>query len=377
MDNESEKLKNTKVAFVAHPADMEMYRSYIRFLKPDKTYDDKLLLKLFEWSPSYKVTEWTNLTFDGKSFFDAMFVMVPFLPEMKDIRLKKIVEKIDQALAIASEQQCKVAALGAFTSIVLQGQEKNFAQKHNINLTSGNTLTAATVVRSIEQISAKLGVALQDTTLGIVGASGDIGSACVSYFQNKVKTMVLTARSESSLQTMVKNLDSKPECTLEITTDNKAAVSKSDIVIFVTSSYVPMFTQNDFKPGTIVCDASAPLNVTISDKPRKDVFIYHGGILSLPFSLDPGFDIGLASPYTFYGCQIEGALMALDSTLPCSWGRGNITKEKLGSFLQKLYTVPRLDISYSVGKHTYSEEELENYKKEFLHSKNASFRRCA
>jgi len=377
MENDLQNLKNPKVAFIAHPTDMNMYRSYIRYLKPDKTYDDKLLLKLFEWSPSYKIAEWKNLSFDNIDFFDAMFVMVPFLPEMKDISLKKIVEKIDQALTIASDKNYSVAALGAFTSIVLQGQEKDFAQKHNMVLTSGNSLTAATIVRSIEQISSTLGVALDECTLGIIGASGDIGSACVAYMQNKVKAMILTARSEASLQTMVKSLASGSGCDMKLTTDNKAAVAKSDIVLFVTSSYVPMFSQNDFMPGTIVCDASAPLNVRVSSQLRDDVFIYHGGILSLPFTIDPGFDIGLASPNTFYGCQIEGALLALDASLPYSWGRGNISMKKIGDFIRKLYTVPNLRIAYSVGTHTYLQANLHKYKQVFSRIKNKQFLECA
>jgi fatty aldehyde-generating acyl-ACP reductase len=358
--------RKTKVAFVGHPADMELYKAYIRYLKPDKTYSDKLLLKLFEWAPSYKVTDWQGLTFDKSDYFDAHLIMVPFLPDMKDIRLRKVVEKIDQALSISADSGCSVAALGAFTSIVLQGQEQDFAQKHEIKLTSGNTLTAAVIVRSIEKTTAEFGIDLSKATLGIVGASGDIGSGCVSYFGNKVKKMILTARSIGPLETLRECGKGTFTCTVEITTDNNRAVQQSDIVIFVTSAYVPMYSQDDFRPGTIVCDASAPQNVTVADPLRKDVFIYHGGIVSLPFTLDPGFDIGLASPDSFYGCQIEGILLALDDSLPCSWGRGNITREKLDLFLGKLDSLPNLGISLSAGKHVYTDNDLNQYKRFFV-----------
>jgi fatty aldehyde-generating acyl-ACP reductase len=358
--------RKTKVAFVGHPADMPLFRAYIRHLRPDKTYRDELLIKLFEWTPSYQVTEWKDLSFDGRTFFDAVLLMVPFLPEMRDIRLKKVVEKIDQALSIASQAGCTVAALGAFTSIVLQGQEKDFAQKHEIKLTSGNTLTAATIVRSIEKITAELGVDLNKATLGIVGASGDIGSGCVSYFGNKVRKMILTARSIGPLEVLRESRKDSLTCEVEITSDNNRAVLQSDIVVFVTSAYVPIYSQDDFKPGTIVCDASAPQNVTVTDPLRKDVFIYHGGIVSMPFKLDPGFDIGLASPDTFYGCQIEGLLLALDDSLPCSWGRGNITREKMELFFNMLDSLPSLGISFSAGRHIYTTDDLNQYKRSFL-----------
>jgi predicted amino acid dehydrogenase len=356
-----ERHNQVKVAFISHPADMDLYRAYIRHLNPNKSYSDKLLIKLCEWAPSYKVTEWCGLNFNDNDFFDALLIMVPFLPEMRDIRLRKLVEKIDQALSIASQNGCSVATLGAFTSIVLQGQENDFAQKHEIKLTSGNTFTAAIIVRSIEKAAEEFGVDIRKATLGIVGASGDIGSGCVSYFGNRVKKMILTARSTYSLEHLLQSRKDNMACEVEITTDNNKALQASDIIIFVTSAYVPMYSQDDFKPGTIVCDASAPQNVTVADPLRKDVFIYHGGIVSLPFTLDPGFDIGLASLDTFYGCQIEGILLALDNALPCSWGRGNITAEKISLFLKKMDSLPNLGLSFSVGKHVYSNKDLNQY----------------
>ena len=63
---------------------MDQYRKYINYLKPGKTFKDKLLLKLFEWAPPYIVKKWNNISFEGKYFADGIFVMVPFLPEMKD-----------------------------------------------------------------------------------------------------------------------------------------------------------------------------------------------------------------------------------------------------------------------------------------------------
>ena len=113
--------KTGKFALIGHPPDMDLYRAYIKHLKPDKTYRDELLIKLFEWTPSYKVKDFPDISLDGEIFTDGIMIMVPFLPEMRDIKHKKVVEKIEQALSIASEERCTIAALGAFTSIVLPG----------------------------------------------------------------------------------------------------------------------------------------------------------------------------------------------------------------------------------------------------------------
>ena len=353
--------KKRKFVLIGHPPDMDLYRAYIKHLKPDKTYRDELLIKLFEWTPAYKIKEWNDISLDGKVFTDGIMIMVPFLPEMKDIKHKKVVDKIEQALAIASEEGCFIAALGAFTSIVLQGQEKNYSEKYNIKITSGNTLTAALIIKSIEDITEKFGVNLKEQTLAIIGASGDIGSGCVTYFGDKVNKMMLTSRGIPMLEKTVSNIKESINCEVDISNDNKRAVNNSNIIIFATSAYQSLFTVNDFKLGTIVCDASAPLNVKLDGNLRPDVFLYHGGISSLPFELDPGFDIGLASPFTLYGCQTEGILIAHDENLPYSWGRGSISRQKIDTYLNELNRYPSLDVTFTVGNKVYEEEDIIKY----------------
>ena len=119
----------------------------------------------------------------------------------------------------------------------------------------------------------------------------------------------------------------------------------------------------DFKPGTIVCDASAPVNVAIEKELRDDVFIYHGGIAAIPFPLEIDFDIGLASPYTFYGCQLEGLLIGLHPELPCSWGRGNISLEKLGHYLDIFNQYQSLQAAFTLESIYYTEEQIDSYAK--------------
>ena len=351
-----------KVAFVGHPVDIKIFRDYIRFLKPDKTYRDELLVKLFEWMPPYKIKEFASLPGNDHSGINAAFYMVPFLPEMREIKVKRITEKIDQALAMAASDECVIAALGGFTSIVLQGQEADFARKHNIKITSGNSLTAAIIVRSIEEVTEKFGVDLKNSTVAVIGASGDIGSACMGYFCTRVKRLYAAARSVPSLNEVVSRHAGYASCELRITGDNREAIENSDICIFVTSAYTTLFTADDFRPNTIVCDASAPLNVKRSEKGlRKDVFLYHGGIASIPYLIDAGFDLGLASPYTFYGCQLEGLVIAMHPELPCSWGRGNIHREKLDLFLNILDKHPEMGVAFSVENHLYTDTEMKGY----------------
>lgn len=359
--------RREKVAFVAHPVDVTIFKSYVGLLRPDKTYCDALLIKLFEWTQPYLVKQFSALSFSpAQNPVDADLFMVPFLPEMQEISIKKVVDKIENTLALASAGGCTVAALGGFTSIVLQNSEEKYVKKYGIRITSGNTLTAAIIIRSLESIAERFTVDLSSVTLAIIGASGDIGSACLGYFSSRVKKMVLTARSLPALAEVCKRHGgAKATAALEMTDDNQKAVQMADICIFVTSAYTSLFNEKDFKPGTIVCDASAPVNVKIESSVRDDVFIYHGGIASTPFALEVDFNIGLASPYTFYGCQLEGLLLALNPELPCSWGRGNITSEKLSHYLRTIDTIHTLTPAYTIDNRVYSEDQLLHYEQLF------------
>jgi fatty aldehyde-generating acyl-ACP reductase len=355
--------RRDKFACIAHPTDLPLFRSYMRFLKPEKTFRDELLLKLFEWTPAYKIREFIDVTLDGANFSDGVFVNVPFLPEMRDIKLKEVTNKIEQAVAIAAQAGCAVAALGGFTSIVLQGQEERIAERHRIKLTSGNTLTAAIIVRSITELCARFEIDLATRTMAIIGASGDIGSGCAQYFCDKVKKLVLTARGTQLLDKLKSALEPVASCAIETTTDNVYGIQNAAIVICVTSAYGTLFSQADFKAGTIVCDASAPQNVQVDTTLRNDIFLYHGGVAKVPVDLNPGFDIGLAANDTFYGCQLEGIMIALNPSLPCSWGRGNITREKVGLYLRAMDENPRLGTAFTLRDKGYTEEETENFRR--------------
>jgi len=350
-----------KVAFVGHPASIEQFRAYMRVLKPEKEYRDQLIIKLFEWTSPYIVKEFSNLGIPNGPMVDATMLMVPFLPEMREIHLRRITEKIEEALDIGAQQGCTIASLGGFTSIILQGQEHRVADKHRIRLTSGNTLTAATIIASMVEIASILSVDLVRSTMAIIGASGDIGSGCVGYFCDKVAHLRLSAPGMDKLRQVTEKYRSIAGASIDLFSDNREAVQGADMIIFATSAYQELFNLSDFAPRTIVCDASAPCNVKLDCPPRPDMFAYHGGVLSIPFEIDAGIDLDLPATNLFYACQVEGFLIALDPALPCSWGRGNISREKLDLFLSRIAPGSPIRPVFAQGKKLFSDDELREY----------------
>ena len=354
-------MSKEKVAFVIHPSDLGLLIKGVREMKPEKKYAPELMLKFFEWVEPFKHKEFTGLSFDGKKKVDGAMFMVPFLPEMKDHALSKVIAMVEKTLDMARREGCTVAAMAGFTSIVIQGLEAELSRKYNIRITSGNTTTAAVIVRSVEDLCKKFKVKLNDSNLAIIGASGDIGYGCFLYFAEKVNKLWLTARGLAALENRVAPALGFLDGDIELTTDNAKAVKASNIVICVTSAYSTIFDLKDFSPGTIVCDASAPENVETHGKLRPDVFLYHGGIAALPFEVDFGLNAGLASTKHLHGCQTEGILNALDPEIPCSVGRGNISQYRIEDIIKRMDKAFRFAPAYSIGAKHYTEEELGGY----------------
>ena len=80
----------------------------------------------------------------------------------------------------------------------------------------------------------------------------------------------------------------------------------------------------------MVCDIGYPKNISYAETDRQDIFVFSGGICSLPSEFDFGFDVGLPSTKTLYGCYAEAIILDLEEQyVNYSEGRGNITEEKV------------------------------------------------
>jgi predicted amino acid dehydrogenase len=98
---------------------------------------------------------------------------------------RKNVLKVHEAAACARRLHANIVALGGFTSIVLEGRNDTLNDGGTTKFTTGNTLTAAFIVKALEKACIKSDKQLEQQQLLIIGATGDIGSACVQYFSGK------------------------------------------------------------------------------------------------------------------------------------------------------------------------------------------------
>jgi predicted amino acid dehydrogenase len=237
-----------------------------------------------------------------------------------------------RALELAAEQGAPMAGLGGFTSIADGDQGRLVARKVPVmSVTSGNTLTAMAAVDGTMAAAELMGVDITTATATVVGAGGDIGTACCRYLATRVKRLVLVSRFAFNQKKLADELRRVNHADIIFETNNTLAVGQADMVIAAASAVAPIFHPLDFKPGAVVCDVGYPKNIFLNiDLEKTDVFLFAGGLMQSPSPVVLPYDMGLPDPHALYGCWSEAIVLALDGRMESfSQGRGHIVPEKM------------------------------------------------
>ncbi|HUS03702.1 MAG TPA: hypothetical protein VMY77_18310 [Chitinophagaceae bacterium] len=247
---------------------------------------------------------------------------------------KKNVIKVKEAAACARELNAKVASLGGFTSIVLDGRNDILNNGSSTPFTTGNSLTAAFIVKSMEKACEKFDKKLAEQQLLVIGATGDIGLACVQYFSIKVKKLLLCARQDVTLRQLETSLEENG-CKVQASTDITTLLPQADLIIAIASSSIENFHSSLCKKNVIICDAGYPKNLlfNLGDGFKDRLFCGGMGHVKGGYQFTPSIHHDL---YDFpvkdvgHGCMLEAAVLAFEKLyIPFSAGRGNITPGKM------------------------------------------------
>ena len=323
-----------KFAFIGHPIDLEHLYSLLGnwgwlAQKMPRHVLYSLLLKV----PPFKYGEITALRSKTGSIASGIVVICPFLPQqVAFLKEDEVIEKVVQAVKLSEKLGAKMAVLGGFTSIV--GNEGEIVSKRvKIAVTSGNTYTACLAIEGIEKATKIMELNLASATLALIGATGDIGSACARFFSKKVKKMNIVARNEKRLNDFADFLCEHSSCDVKVFMRAREAVKEADVILTVTSAISVLVNPDDLKPGAIVCDVAIPANIAKEIvKIRNDILAFEGGLARPPFmdDIENSQWRRATPPNSIFGCLSEGLLLALDGRFEnYSIGRGNITEAKI------------------------------------------------
>jgi len=254
--------------------------------------------------------------------------------ELRARAFRRALEKVQDAMRCAAREGARVASLGGFTSIVLEGRTEVPEGCENLALTTGNTLTVALIGQGVVDAARRLGVTLSDASLLVVGSTGDVGSGCAAWLGPKVRRLLLAARNPERLR---RQEESFRRAGLEARASSDAGVllPEADIVVCAASMSEPLLDSGRFRPGALVCDAGYPKNVRAPASGSGGPRIFWGGMGRLAAGWEADSEVldafyGFPVPYVGHGCLLEAIVLALARRYePFSQGRGRITPERV------------------------------------------------
>lgn len=245
--------------------------------------------------------------------------------------VKANIHKVTKAAAHAIKMNASVATLGGFTSIVLEGNLDSLVHGKT-KFTTGNTLTAAYIVKGIEEAATQLKFDLRKSEVLIIGATGDIGMACVDYLKTKVKKLLLCARNIHRLEKLAMAL-ARESIEVIYSTSLQDLITEAAIIICVASSSGIKLA--DCKKNVLICDAGYPKNLETKIEDKVDCNIFHGGMGQVTggFNFSPDYSNHIyqyPAPYVIHGCILEAMILAFENKIEnYSAGKGNITTDKM------------------------------------------------
>lgn len=317
-------------AFVIHPLDLGLIS--VAFREPNIISKRKdLISKAFEWLPPFKCSDIVGLkATDGRETNGAL-IYCPLLPEQmasshNNLALKRTIESVK----VAETLGVNIVGLGAYAAQV--GKKGILvAEAAQVPVTTGTSYTIATAIHGVEIACRAVGADLSQMQVGIVGATGGVGSVCAELLVNKAGSLIINSRNQTRLDELAERLKSRAPATKVIqTTELDWLVANSHVVITATSTPSALIDARSLWPGTIVCDVSRPRNVTPEsvEETHGNVLVFDGGVVKPPGEVDFDFYFGLP-PGLAYGCIAETMILALSRRFEGYSIGGNITTAKV------------------------------------------------
>jgi len=302
-----------RFAFVIHPVDVkrDAARKYpIAKYLPER-WVEKLLLRKEPMVVS-RITGVRSLT---GAETEGWFIGCPLSPRMMlSLPLEVVYDKIVRCGQIAQELGAEIIGLGAFTSVVGDGGI-TIASRLKIAVTTGNSYTVATAIEAAALGAEKMGIAIEDATVAVVGATGSIGRTCAEALAPQAKAMLLLGRDTARLEPIAESLRPLARGAVRVSDDLARDLPQADVIITVTSAVDAVIYPKDLKSGAVVVDVARPRDVSVRvARERDDVLVIEGGLVEVPGAVDFGFNFGFP-PRMAYACMSETMMLALDGRI--------------------------------------------------------------
>lgn len=328
---------HVEFALIGHQDSWQKISAFVNMLRNnsnDSVIPREKLAEIYSYFPPRSLFDIEVKSITGK-IAKGKYIETFISPDELNLKYwKNNIAKVKDAAECASKLRAGIAALGGFTSIVLEGRVDSLNENPFTKFTTGNTLTAAYIVKSLEKACMRFDKELKDQNLLIIGSTGDIGSACVDYFSGKVNKLLLCARQQNILFLQEKKL-SENKIVARASIHVEALLPEANIIIAIASSMIENFNPRLCRKDVIICDAGYPKNLDskLPGNLTDRMFCGGMGIVNGGYDFTPNFHKDL---YSFpdkniaHGCLLEAIVLALENKkIAYSIGKGNITPDKI------------------------------------------------
>jgi predicted amino acid dehydrogenase len=365
----------TRFAFVVHLLATSDLRRFDSTLEPFSDGQlSGLRSRIAEFVKPFPLDELAIEATDS-SVADGELIVLPHLPsELLALSGNAAVALVQSAVDLSSERGARVVGLGGFSSIVADGGLA-LTQRPGQTITSGNSLTTWTAIRSVEAASAKYGFALADCTVAVVGATGAIGHALSLLCAERAAELILIGNPLATEASLGKLREVAEDCRrhvatraaagweftpgtlaariahgrtsapasddarMTITTDIDQHLPRAHVVLAATNAVQPFIGSCHLRSGALVCDVSRPFNLAPDlVEQRDDLRLLSGGLVLPPPSSVLGHVEAPERKNALVACAAETIVLALSgyqSKHLC--GRLDITTiEDIGRLAERL-----------------------------------------
>ncbi|MDX2679223.1 aminotransferase class III-fold pyridoxal phosphate-dependent enzyme [Streptomyces sp. NY05-11A] len=216
---------------------------------------------------------------------------------------------VEQVQRLA-EDGAQLVGLGGATSIV-GNRGLATAQQAGVPVTSGNSLTAYAACALLQSVMEHLVAEPAQSEVCIVGFPGAVATAVGQLLLPTGCRLHLVCR-KGRLRSADLGSDLPPDACSRITlTDDLPDALRSHRLIVAASSTGGLIDPAELLPGTVVIDVALPRDVRQQSRPRDDVVVLDGGLVTADNRVTvDGLMVGAASQLN--GCLAETMVLALE-----------------------------------------------------------------
>jgi predicted amino acid dehydrogenase len=277
-------------------------------------------------------------TADG-NVAEGELIVLPQLPaELLALPGNVAVDLVQSAVDLAADRGAEVVGLGGFSSIIADGGLA-LRRQPGLRVTSGNSLTTWAAARAVEIASANHGLALADSVVAIVGATGAIGLALSLFFAERAGELILVGNPRAPAASLRKLQKVAEDCRrhimaaeaagslpgaairrratdsaagIVITTDIDRELPRANVVLTATNAVMPFIASKHLRRGALVCDVSRPFNIPPElIAARPDLRLVSGGLVRAPKSSVLGHVEEPGQREVLMACAAETIVLAL------------------------------------------------------------------